>query len=330
MSGAVACQADSATQNSASGASDEASSDGQTSDTGAQRTLVIPTPVELCARSPQRQAFGAAPLFYFRSITRLPAGMVELPDEDGVDSTATLPFTIQSSAGAVEAEFALPGEVRVDRDMVPSSIYSLVDAEGWDTVSHLTPESSGSVPHNFLFQLAYPTGAETFALSSVEMLDAELRLDVVSFMTDYADSSSFRSAGMAPCRLEDTVVDRIDVTFAEGNASFHTRPAFWKKFSGFTVLAEGDVAGIAFEVDSYWDLEYATSDMGSDLYALGPLLAVRFPEQADGACILVVEPDVYDPDEAYVARILDCEQNELLPLTIESMELVLGGGEHRW
>lgn len=308
---------------------DGSATDGGTTD-GVQRALLVEAPVELCARSPQRQAFGEAPLFYFRSVTNLPAGTFTLPTEDGIDLEGVLPFSIHGSADAEEEEIALPGKLRVDLNMVPSAIYSLVDAEGWQTASYSATGSSGSVPYGFLLQVAYPTGASGFDISDVEALDAERRLDVVSLARDYGDSSSFRSAQMAPCRINDPIVDRVDVTLAEGSVSFHTRPAFWKAFSGFTVLAEGDVAGISFEVDRYWDLEYATTDMGSDLYAADPALAVRFPEQDDGACILVVEPDVHDATYAYVAKILDCEQHELLPLTVESIEFVPGGGEHRW
>ncbi|MBX7135017.1 MAG: hypothetical protein K1X67_20310, partial [Fimbriimonadaceae bacterium] len=325
MCAAVACHAN----DDVSGAATHSQTSGGDSSTseGDQRTLRVDGPIEFCARSPQRQAFGASPLFHFRSITTLTTTAVQVPDQDGIDIEAILPFTVQLSAETSGVEFAAEGRVRVEENMVPSSIYELDEAEGWETAVYLADQSRGDPPYFADLQVAHPSGASTFGISSAEVLDAEKRLDVVTFVLDYENPGSAGAVATGPCRLEDAVVDRTDIKFAEGSVEFHTRPAFWKSFSGFTVLARGDVAGISFEVDSYWDLEYATSDMGSDVYGVGPVLAVRFPEQADGTCILVVEPDVYDPEGSYVARLLDCEQVELLPLAIESIAFVPGGGE---
>lgn len=77
-------------------------------------------------------------------------------------------------------------------------------------------------------------------------------------------------------------------------------------------------------------LDYATGDMGEHSYGFLPLMAVRFPAQADGSCILVVEPDRLAFDDSYVARVLDCEQNKLRDLAVESVDVVPDGGENRW
>jgi hypothetical protein len=61
------------------------------------------------------------------------------------------------------------------------------------------------------------------------------------------------------------------------------------------------------------------------------LLAVRFEDPVDGACMLVVDPDPASVTEDYRARLLDCSRNLIRDLTVASIEFVLGvGGESRW
>jgi hypothetical protein len=109
--------------------------------------------------------------------------------------------------------------------------------------------------------------------------------------------------------------------------SFHTRPAWWREFDGFTTLAEGHVDGIEFSVNRYWDLEYSTGDVSiGGWYGVVPVMGVRFGEQPDGSCSLIVAEDSLTFDGSYKARILDCQGAELRELTVESVDIVPGGG----
>ncbi|MFO7564487.1 MAG: hypothetical protein R6X02_17715 [Enhygromyxa sp.] len=168
------------------------------------------------------------------------------------------------------------------------------------------------------------SGDEIFDLSDASRLDAEKRLLIHGFAEPGGEA---RRVVMAPCQVEDAVVDRYDLTLAEGTVFFHTRPAWWLTFDGFTTLAEGQIDDIEFSVNRYWDLEYSTGDNGlGGLYGVVPVMGVRFGEQPDGSCSLIVEEDHAAFDGSFKARILDCQGALLRELTVESVVLFPGGG----
>ncbi|PCC70543.1 hypothetical protein SAMN02745121_08985 [Nannocystis exedens] len=291
------------------------------------RLLRIPEGFELCIATPGL----STPLFHFRGVLRLDPGEVPLPAEPDVQAEAWLPFTLQTGPNGPEIRGAEgKGAIWIAANSVPSSIYFLGEGQGWETVIYVdNPDAMTVRGDRLLVQVAYPAGTNEFELAPVSTLDQESRLHVIAFAPGIAPEDPPRRTLAGPCQLTDIQIDRIDVKLAEGAVSFHTRPARWGALDGFTVLAQGEVDGIAIEVDSYWDLEYATNNAESR-YGASPRLAVRFGEQPDGSCILVVEADPFAPDEVYSARILDCEQNKLRDLALESIDFVAGGGESRW
>lgn len=299
--------------------------------TTSERLLRIPEPIELCAVSAPWNITEPLPLFHHRAVLRLEAGEIALPAASGVEVEAWLPFTLRTGPDGPELTASEgAGAVSVAADSVPHAIYSLVDAAGWETVVYTdNPDAMTYSGDRLHVQLTYPSGTSDFELANIPELDRELRLKVIAFVPGLAPDDPVRRVRAAPCTLPDIKADRVDITFAEGAVSFHTRPAWWRGFDGFTVLAEGDVDGIPIEVDAYWDLEYRGSS-AENWYAVSPLFAVRFDEQPDGACILVVQPDPFAPEETYLARLLDCQQNTLRDLTVESVTDVPGGGESRW
>jgi len=332
--GALSACSDNAAELDAGSGDGSGSTSGGPTETGDSstvgRTLEIPTDFEICTYSPSRgtPSFQDSPLFHFRGLFRLDAGVIELPGESGVEAEAWLPFTLQTKASGAEIRVADGrGSVSVETDRVPSSIYFLDEAAGWETVVYTdNPDAKTLNGDRFMLQVAYPTGSKKFDLAPILALDREKRLDVNAFVAAPGADEPVLRAGAAPCHVPDAVVDRLDVTLAEGMVSFHTRPALWGYFDGFTVLAEGEVDGITFSVDNYWDLDYSTSDFGGNLYGVRPLMAVRFGAQPDGACILVVEWDFQSVEEKYFAKILDCDQNKLRDLTVESIDGFAGGG----
>lgn len=302
-----------------------------TSDSSASgRTLDVPTGFELCTYSPSRgaQTFQNSPLFHFRGLLRLDAGVIALPDESGVQTEAWIPFTLQTEASGAEIHAADgQGSVRVEADLVPHSVYFLDSGAGWETVVYTdNPNANTAIGDRVMIQVANPTGSNKFDLTPILDLNREGRLRVIAFAPASGAGEAVMRAGAAPCHVPDAVVDRLDVTLAEGTVSFHTRPALWGGFDGFTVLAEGEVDGITFSVDNYWDLEYSTSDFAGNRYGLRPLMAARFGARPGGACIVVVEWDFQSFEEKYFAKILDCDQNKLRDLTVESIDVFPGGG----
>lgn len=291
------------------------------------RLLRIPEGFELCLATPGL----STPLFHFRGVLRLDPGEVPLPAETDVQADAWLPFTLQTGPDGPEIRAAEgQGAIWVAANSVPSSIYFLEEGPGWETLIYVDNPNAMTVRGDrLLVQVAYPAGTTEFELAPISTLDQEFRLNVIAFVPAIAPTDPPRRALAGPCQLTDLPIDRIDVTMAEGAVSFHTRPARWGALDGFTVLAQGEIDGVAIEVDSYWDLEYATSNVESR-YGFSPRLAVRFGEQPDGSCILVVEADPFALDEVYSASILDCEQNRLRDLALESIDFVAGGGENRW
>jgi hypothetical protein len=225
--------------------------------------------------------------------------------------------------------------------MSTHSIYRIRDNPGWDTVVYDSLPGTPGTPgtpgeHELAFWLSAESCTAEFELGGLVELERERRRLCRAYLPppnpDDKWSGGFEAWG-GPCLDPEAQVDRVDVTFAEGSASFHTRPARFGGLDGFTVLAEGTIDDIVFEVDHYWDLEYASSSAES-LYGYYPMLAVRFEEQADGACILLLDWDHSAPPEEfpdkYLAYLFDCEQNELRELTVESMDWIPGGGEPRW
>jgi hypothetical protein len=300
----------------------------------AGRELAIPDGTELCLNTPGRSLLGGNPLFAYRSILRLDPTSVPLADEAAVPVAAWLSYALQTDAAGTEIHSEMSGgegEARVELDLVPSSLFFLEDAAGWETAVYVdNPSASTAIGDRLLIQAAYLTGATEFSVGPVEQLDRELRLEVISFAPSPTGASIVLRSTASPCVLTDTAADRIDFTLSDGTVSFHTRPAFWRRFDGFTVLAEGEIDGIPFEVDDYWNLEYATGDMGSSMYGVSPLLAARFPETSDGACIVVLEPDPMQIELVYTGRLLDCDQNHLRDLAVESFEVFEGAGDPRW
>ncbi|GEM_PF-5115712 len=282
--------------------------------------------------TPVRPALGEAPIFHFRGLLRLDAVAVSLPEEPGIHAPAWIPFALQTDREGTEIRSPKgQGSVRVELDQVPSTISNLAEAAGWETVVYT--DNTETMPPDgdrLLVTVAYPAGSRDFNLDSFGDLDLEKRLLVEGFVPPREVDGDDRRSVAVPCTVTGVPVDRIDVTLTEGVVSFHTRPALWGSFYGFTVLAEGEVDGISFEIDSYWDLDYATEDMGTGGYGLLPMLAVRFPEQPDGACILVVQWDAKTFTDAYLGKILDCSQNTLRTVTVESVDVIPGGGENRW
>ncbi|MCY1071563.1 hypothetical protein OV090_42865 [Nannocystis sp. RBIL2] len=310
----LSCGDDSATSTESDTATDE-------------RVLRISEAVELCTVTPSP----SSPLFHARAILRLDEGEVSLPAEPDVDTPTWLPFTLRTGPDGPELPWAEgEGAVSVAADSVPHSIYFLDEAYGWETVVYVDNPNAMTVRGDrLLVQVAYPAGTRVFELAPITTLDQELRLRVLAFVPGLAATDPPQRTLAAPCELTDVSVDRIDVTLAEGAVSFHTRPARWGGLDGFTVLAEGEVDGVPFEVDSYWDLEYATSNV-EGLYGVSPRMAVRFGERPDGSCILLVEPDPFAPEPVYFASVLDCAQNKLRDLSLQSIAFVAGGGENRW
>lgn len=296
------------------------------------RALIIPDDFELCIVSPSNklETFSSSPLFSFRGKLRLMPDSISLPESGMSEQSNSIQFELQTSpSGPVLAGDGAEGTASVAEGSVPHLYYFLADADGWETAIYVdNPDAPTVTGDRLLVQVAYPAGTAEFGLAPLVELDRELRLAVIGFVPDPVGEDAVLRARAVPCEVLDAQFDRYDVTLAEGTISFHTRAAIWRKFGGFTVLSQGNVDGIEIEVDSYWDLEYATSAIGEDYYALEPLLAVRFAEQSDGSCILLLKPEAQS--ESYVASILDCEQNELRTLTVESIDFVPGGGEPRW
>lgn len=302
-----------------------------------QRRLHVPGQLELCATSPIRYdpAFEDATVFEFRGVLTLGKGTpfdIELGGSSDEAKSGWIPFDLWTAPGDDNHIVGLmgSGSAWVEKDLVPSSIHSFGPGLGYETAVYgdKSPLGDGmnlsALSNRLLVEVANMSGDEVFDLSDASRLDAEKRLLVYGFVE--LDGGTHRVA-MAPCQVEDAVVDRYDVTLAEGMVSFHTRPAWWLEFDGFTTLAEGQVDGIEFSVNRYWDLEYTTGDNGlGGWHWVTPVMGVRFGEQPDGACSLIVEEDHAAFDGSFKARILDCQGAVLRELTVESVEFVPGGG----
>ncbi|WAS90096.1 hypothetical protein [Nannocystis punicea] len=289
------------------------------------RVFRIPESVELCLVTPST----SEALFRFRGVLRLEAGEFTLPAEAEVMADAWVPFTLRTGPDGPEVRGTEgEGAVYFAADSVPGSMGFLDPKQGWETAVYVDdPKAATAHGELLIVKLAYPAGTREFLLAPVAALERDGDLQVIGFVPGSAPGESPRRAQVARCEATEVEVDRVDVTLAEGKLSFHTRPA---RGGGFTVLAEGEVDGVAFEIDSYWDLDYATNTVGQP-YGRSPQLAVRFGEQPDGSCILLVEPDLESlEEEAYVASVLDCQQNKLRDLTVESVAVVAGGGKKRW
>jgi hypothetical protein len=272
----------------------------------------VPDDFEMCLASPPTSTtvFEDATLFHFKGRLTLEPATVALPDMPATSEPAWIPFAlVYDASGAEIVESEGEATIRFEVDTVPSSIYASEPAEGWESVIY-------EVPGRLRLLLAYPEGSDEFLVAPLEELDSELRLLVIGFAPPAEDGQPELRAEMAPCPGDDAI-DRIEFTFAEGAVTFYTRPAFWDMGSGFTVRAAGEVDAIVFDVDSYWDLDYASGDFATAWYGFNPLFAVRFPEEEDGACILVVEPDPAALELTYTARILDCDHETLRELTVE-------------
>jgi len=295
-----------------------------------ERVLRIPDEFQLCLVSRSPFTFADAPLFHYRGILRLDAGDLALPNGPHVDDDTWISYTLQTAGDGDEARGPeAVGAVSIAPDSFPVGNL-LEDKADWDTVVYTdAPQAMPPTGDKLFLQVAYPAGTTIFDLAPLTTLDREGRLRVMTSIPGLAAGDPAMRVRAAPCERDDVAVDRVDVTLAEGTISFHTRPAIGRAQLGFTVLAEGEVDGIAIDVDRYWDLEYSAGDVG-DAYGFQPLMAVRFGEQADGACILVVAADPHAAEETYVARMLDCQQNKLRDLTVESVDIVAGGGDERW
>ncbi len=309
------------------------------------RVLHVPEGFELCLVSPDRSTTASQrePLFHFRGRLGIDAGTFALPEAPGVETPFSLTSRLQLGREGSElvTEHA-DGMVLVEHDAAPHPVYLRDDVPGWDTLIYskggvvdASDGTEGEMHDGLRFVIVgAPSGSTTFELGGLIEAERELRRIVVTYLPSSEEDGDPLAAFAAPCSDPEAPVDRLDVTFAEGTASFHTRPARFRALDGFTVLAEGRIDGIDFEVDSYWDLEYATwSGSAESLYGSNPMVAARFPERPDGACILLIDWDhtaIEDDHSAYTAHLLDCAQNELRELTIEAMDWSPGGGEARW
>jgi hypothetical protein len=299
--------------------------------------LHVPGQLELCAVSANRfdPVFEDATVFEFRGVLTLGNGTpfdIELGRSSDEAMASWIPFDLWTAPGADDHIVGSMGNgsAWVEKDLVPSSVHSFAGVPGYETAVYgdRSPLGDGKVvselSDRLLIKVANMSGDEIFDLSDASRLDAEKRLLVYGFAEPGGER--YRVV-MAPCQVEDAVVDRYDVTLAEGMVSFHTRPAWWLGFDGFTTLAEGQVDGIEFSVNRYWDLEYTTGDAGlGGWYGVLPVMGVRFGEQPDGSCSLIVEEDHTAFDGSFRARMLDCQRAVLRELTVESVEFVPGGG----
>ncbi|MBZ5713874.1 hypothetical protein [Nannocystis pusilla] len=293
-----------------------------------ERVLRVPEGFELCLVSPSPFTFRDAPLFHYRGVLRLDAGDVALPSGPHGEAEAWLPYSLQSSVGGPEVPGGeSPGAVSLAPDSAPGLPQG--DKPGWELAAYTDDPAAEPWGRRLHLQVAYPTDTTEFDLSPLPLLDREGRLRVLASVPGVAADDPPLRVRAAPCERDDLDVDRVDVTLAEGAVSFHTRPAVSRHQLGFTVLAEGEVDGIAIDVDKYWDLEYSAGDV-NDAYGFQPSMAVRFAEQADGACILLVRSDPQAAETTWQARLLDCAQNPLRELTVESVDIVQGGGHPRW
>lgn len=330
--GSIDASDDSSGTSSDTASQEEVTATAGTEGSSSGRVLTIPEGLEMCVFTPSRGTVSGfnAPLFHFRGVLRFQSQVLPLPNEPGVEDDAWLQFTLQTRSGDEIPSGEGQGSVRVEADSVPSSVYFLDEAMGWETAVYTDNPSAPTVRGDrVMIQVAYPAGSTDFSLAPIVELDKELRHRIIGFIPAVDSVPEVFRAEVTPCSRTDLRVDRLDVTLSEGVASFHTRPAFWGLLDGFTVLAKGEVDGISFEVDSYWDLEYSTGDFAGRAYGVRPMLAVRFGAEAGEPCILVVEWD-NTAEDAYLARLLDCDQNELKQLTVESIDVVPGGGEARW
>ena len=234
-----------------------------------------------------------------------------------------IPFDLWTAPGGDNhiVGFTGNGSAWVEEGRVPSSIYAYEEIPGYETAIYADNSSD-----RLSVEIANMSGDDVFDLSDALRLDAEMRMAVHGVVDVMSPETETRRLRMAPCQIEDVMVDRYDVILSEGMVSFHTRPAWWRKFDGFTTLAEGHVDDIEFSVNRYWDLEYSTGDNGGGgWYGALPVMGVRFGEQPDGSCSLVVEESAAR-DGSFSARMLDCQGAVLRELTVESVEFVLGGG----
>lgn len=293
-----------------------------------ERVLRIPEGFELCLVSPSPFTFQGAPLFHYRGVLRLGAGDVVLPSGPHVEAEAWIAYSLQSTADGPEVA---GGESLGAVSLAPDSAPGMPQGEkpGWELAAYTDDPAAEPWGQRLHLQVAYPTDTTEFDLSPLPLLDREGRLRVLASVPGVAADDPPLRVRAAPCERDDLDVDRVDVTLAEGAISFHTRPAIARHELGFTVLAEGEVDGIAIDVDSYWHLEYSAGDV-NDAYGFQPLMAVRFAEQADGACILIVRSDPHAAETTWLAELLDCAQNHLRDLSVESVDIVQGGGEPRW
>lgn len=307
---------------------------------GSKRRLHVPPKLELCAVSPIRfnPAFADATMFEFRGVLTLGDGApfdIELGRSSDEAMTGWIPFDLWTAPGDDNHIVGVMGNgsAWVEEGLVPSSIYSFEEVPGYETAIYADRSPVGdvttvsSISDRLLVEVANMSGDEVFDLSEASRLDAEKRMSVYGFVEGITPDTETYRVRMAPCQVEDVMVDRYDVGLGEGMVSFHTRPAWWLGFGGFTTLAEGQFENVEFSVNRYWDLEYSTGDTSlGGRYGVLPVMGVRFGEQPDGSCSLVVEADSASFDGSFTARILDCEGAELRELTVESVELVPGGG----
>jgi hypothetical protein len=304
-----------------------------------ERRLHVPEQLELCAVSPIRfePAFADATVFEFRGVLTLGDGApfdIELGRSSGEAMAGWIPFDLWTAPGEDNHIVGVMGNgsAWVEEGLVPSSVYAIEEIPGYETAFYADKFPVGDsknisvLSDRLIIEVANMSGDEVFDLSDASSLDAERRMAVYGFVEGIPDTENYR-VRMAPCQVEDVVIDRYDVTLSEGMVSFHTRPAWWREFNGFTTLAEGHVDDIEFSVNRYWDLEYSTGEasMGGWYGAL-PVMGVRFGEQPDGSCSLIVEEDSMTFDGTFTARILDCQGTVLRELTVESVDIVPGGG----
>ncbi|MCY1060169.1 hypothetical protein [Nannocystis sp. SCPEA4] len=293
-----------------------------------ERVLRIPEDFELCLVSPSPLTFQGAPLFHYRGLLRLGAGDVVLPSGPHVEAEAWIAYSLQSTADGPEVAGGKSlGAVSLEPDLALDRAPGA--PQGWELAAYTDDPTAKPWGERLHLRVAYPTDTTEFDLSPLLLLDREGRLRVLASVPGVAADDPPLRVRAAPCERDDLDVDRVDVTLAEGAISFHTRPAIARHELGFTVLVEGEVDGIAIDVDSYWDLEYSAGNVGG-AYGFQPVMAVRFAEQADGACILVVRSDPYAAETTWLAELLDCAQNHLRDLSVESVDIAQGGGEPRW
>jgi len=226
-----------------------------------------------------------------------------------------IPFSLQIDATGTMAEpTSIIAETQYFPDAVPAFTADAVDpAPGYETLEYLASFDGEGEASSLQLQLAHPPSLAGTTFDAGPLIEQEIA------KTRRVRIKGYANGVYAPCEAPSSFIDQVEVQLTEGVVTFYTRPGWWGAHEGFTTRATGEVSGITFDVDSYWDLAYSSRDFDTLAYGYQPTWAVRFPEHESGACILVVEWDAQF--DVYEAGLFDCEQELLQPLTIESIEV---------